>query len=100
MNNQIEVTIKFLATLKHYFPEGKLKISLTRSKTLSDLLSEINNLLKEKSIPYHISDKEYLILIDDVHISAMKGLNTIIEKDCTITIIPLIHGGFLISVHP
>jgi len=92
---QINVSVKFFATLKHYFPQGTLRISLERGATLEALLNEINKILTEKNIPYQITDREYLILIDGVHISAKKGIHTQLINDCNVTIIPLIHGGYL-----
>ena len=70
--------------------------SLTVSKLVENLLRTINNhQFEDLLIDSGTRDPRpnVIILLDEQDCNLFSGLGTTVEKDCTVTIIPVAHGG-------
>ena len=94
----MKIQVRFIATLRHLLGVKSVDLEIPRPMKLLEVL----NLLAEKhgeKFRKAIFDEngkvksEFLILVNDVEISVLNGLNTEISDGDVITLLPTIHGG-------
>ena len=95
-----KITLKFLSTLKTVAKKREITIILNETneilgKLLLELCEEWDPHVKELifGIGSNNLNPNILILVNDVEIHLMNGLDTILMDGDVITIIPSIHGG-------
>lgn len=84
------ITIKFLGGAKKSFGSESISID-SDSITVKTLLDHLISIKPENTI--ELDTKNILVAVNGVDSSALKGLDTLLHANDTVSIIPIIHGG-------
>ncbi|MFW9843140.1 MAG: MoaD/ThiS family protein [Candidatus Thorarchaeota archaeon] len=92
----MKVSVKFLGPIAREIKDGVVEVELEDGLTLRDLFSKI---LEQD--PYLQSvwrnpteiDRDSMILCNEVDIGITGGLETVLNNEDILTILPLVHGG-------
>ncbi len=94
-----KVKVKLLATLSRLAGKELMEFEVKNRITLKDLLKtiyySINDELRERLFkPNSIElQPDILVLINDVEIGVLNGLNTLLNDGDLIVFLPTVHGG-------
>ncbi|MEM2109024.1 MAG: MoaD/ThiS family protein [Candidatus Odinarchaeota archaeon] len=93
-----DLLLKFLSTLKEVTGVPEIRLSPPMKLKIGELLDLLE--LKGVKIKGHIQTSgsnvysaSMLILVNDLEISVLKGLETELKDGDVITFIPVVHGG-------
>lgn len=86
------ITVKLFGGLKKSFSTGKLEIK-KEFATITELLDFLQKSISNNTLPFDI--KNILIAINGVDSSTLQGFATNINNGDVISIIPIIHGGYI-----
>ena len=94
----ISVKVELVGTLQKKLDMRKLNVILDRPATIMALIQRLglNSLSKSSSVidGEAVNPRSsILILVDGREISALDGLNTILDDGVSVTFIPVSHGG-------
>jgi molybdopterin converting factor small subunit len=85
--------------MRHIVGENEKVIELNREATVGDLLrlilttysKNVTTLLFEKD--YESVRNDVLILINDVDMGVLEGVDTVLSEEDEVTLMPISHGG-------
>ena len=94
----MSISAKFIGSLKNFFEKGDKIFDYKTEITVKELINSIiekkpgikDFLVSEQNIEYRLNS---LVLINDIEISALNGIDTKLSDGDKITFIPVIHGG-------
>ena len=94
----ISISIELIGFLQKKLGKKKLQIFLDKSTTIKMLIQRLEfNVSSKTSLFTDNKDEDIrssiLILVNGKEISALNGLNTLLENDASVTFIPFSHGG-------
>ncbi|MGE0078830.1 MAG: hypothetical protein AB7S48_13305 [Bacteroidales bacterium] len=93
----MEVKVKLFATLRLNLKIGMVNIQTGSSVSILELLELVSQKLNSNIISELIENEKVIvgtiILIDGVNILHLNKLDTIIDKDCTVSVFPPNGGG-------
>lgn len=94
----MSISAKFIGSLKNFFDKENIIFDYETEITVKEL---INSILEKtpniKDFLISVQNNEFrlnsLVLINDIEISALNGIDTKLSDGDKITFIPVIHGG-------
>jgi len=92
----MKVTLRFRGPLAKKFKEGVIEVELDNDASLSDLLSlviESEGSVREVWSNPEMIDRDALILCNGADIGLSGRLDTRLNEEDIIVVLPLIHGG-------
>ena len=93
----MEVRVKLFATLRLKLKVGQVDVSSSSPLSVISLLQLVSEKVGSDILPELIADGKIMvgtiILIDGFNILHMDALNTIIDKDCVVSVFPPNGGG-------
>jgi molybdopterin synthase sulfur carrier subunit len=91
----LKVTVKFFAYLRDIFRGRKEQIELPSGSSVGDLLNLLcdSQARREQIFDCHELRPQMMVLKNGNHIQHFRGLDTILEDEDTIVLIPPVGGG-------
>ena len=93
----MEVRVKLFATLRLKLKVGQVDVSSSSPLSVISLLQLVSEKVGSDILPELIADGKIMvgtiILIDGFNILHLDALNTIIDKDCVVSVFPPNGGG-------
>jgi len=93
----MKITVKLFAILRLKLKTGQVIISSSKPITVLELLQKVSEKLNSDIIPELIEYEKIMvgtiILIDGYNVLHMDKLETIIDKDCVVSVFPPNGGG-------
>ncbi|MFW9788171.1 MAG: MoaD/ThiS family protein [Candidatus Thorarchaeota archaeon] len=92
----MRVTLQIRGPLAKQFTEGTLVVEVKNNASLSDLLKtviESQDIIKDAWINPEVVDRDSLILCNGADIGLSGGLDTKMNENDVVVVLPLIHGG-------
>ena len=94
----MSISAKFIGSLKNFFEKGDKIFDYKTEITVKELINSIiekkpgikDFLVSGQNSEYRLNS---LVLINDIEISALNGIDTKLSDGDKITFIPVIHGG-------
>jgi molybdopterin synthase sulfur carrier subunit len=93
------IRLRFLSTMRHIVGENEKVIELSKEATVGDLLRLILTTYSEKvsTLLFEEDNKsvrnDILILINDVDMDVLEGVDTVLSEEDEVTLMPIAHGG-------
>lgn len=91
------IEVKLFATLRLKLKTGMVKVNITEPVTVLQLLHIVSDKLESDIIPELIENNKIMIgtiiLIDGYNVLHMNKLETVIDKDCIVSLFPPNGGG-------
>ncbi len=91
------IEVKLFATLRLKLKTGMVKVNINEPFTVLQLLHIVSDKLESDIIPELIENDKIMIgtiiLIDGYNVLHMNKLETLIDKDCTVSLFPPNGGG-------
>ncbi len=92
------ITVKFIGALRHAAGTGELVLNCKDSTTVKDLINEITK--KLPALTQSLIDQQLenptpnaLILVNNREISVLNGLETTLQSNDEVVLVPVVHGG-------
>lgn len=93
----MRITVKLFATLRLNLKIGQVEVNSSSPLSVINLLQLVSEKVGSDILPELIANGEIMvgtiILINGFNILHMNGLNTIIDKDCVVSVFPPNGGG-------
>jgi MoaD family protein len=95
----MRIRLRFLSTMRHIVGENEKVIEINKEATVGDLLrlilttygKNMTTLLFEEDNKSVRDD--ILILINDVDMGVLEGVDTVLSEEDEVTLMPIAHGG-------
>jgi MoaD family protein len=92
------ITVKLIGALRHAASTGELTLNCKSKTSIKELVYEINK--KVPALTRSLIDQQLenptpnvLILVNGREISVLKGLETTLQNNDEIVLVPVVHGG-------
>ncbi len=92
------ITVKLIGALRHTANTSKLALSCKKNTSIKDLLSEIAR--EVPALSRSLLDQQLesptpnvLILVNNKEISVLNGLETTLQNNDEVVLVPVVHGG-------
>lgn len=95
----IRITVRLLATLKSLAGDESFMLTVPPSITLRDVLGKIAEIVEGKAGARLFKEgsmelqPDILVLVNDVEMGVLNGLDTVLKEGDVITFLPTVHGG-------
>lgn len=93
------IRLRFLSTMRHIVGENEKVIEISKEATVGDLLRLILTTYSEKTKALLFEEdsksvrNDILILINDVDMDVLEGVDTVLSEEDEVTFMPIAHGG-------
>ena len=93
------IRLRFLSTMRHIVGENEKVIEISKEATIGDLLRLILTTYGKKMTTFLFEEdnksvrNDILILINDVDMDVLEGLDTVLSEEDEVTLMPIAHGG-------
>ena len=91
------ITVKIYATLRLRLGLSEVEIIVDNPLTMLQLLEMVNRKVEDNIIPDLITDNQIItgtmLLIDGKNVLHAQKLDTIIDKECEVSVFPPVAGG-------
>lgn len=93
------IRLRFLSTMRHMVGENEKVIEISKEATIGDLLRLILTTYGKKMTTFLFKEdnesvrNDILILINDVDMNVLEGLDTVLSEEDEVTLMPIAHGG-------
>lgn len=93
------IRLRFLSTMRHIVGENEKVIEISKEATVGDLLRLILTTYDKKITTFLFEEdnksvrNDILILINDVDMGVLEGLDTVLSEKDEVTLMPIAHGG-------
>lgn len=95
----IRVTVRLLATLKDLAGRDYITLNFESQVTLKDLLRRLSDVIEKRArnrlFKYGSMElqSDIIILVNDIEIGVLNGLETVLKDGDIVSILPTVHGG-------
>ena len=95
---QMAITVKLIGALRHAANTGELVLNCKNNASVTDLLSDLDREVPELTRSLIDPQPEnptlnVLILVNNKEISVLNGLETILQNNDEVVLVPIVHGG-------
>jgi len=92
------ITVKFIGALRHVAGTGELALNCKDNTSIMELINEITKempALTRSLIDQQLENPtpNVLILVNNREISVLNGLETILQNNDEVVLVPVVHGG-------
>ncbi len=93
------IRLRFLSTMRHIVGENEKVIEISKEATVGDLLRLILTTYSKRITTFLFEEdnksvrNDILILINDVDMNVLEGIDTVLSEEDEVTLMPIAHGG-------
>ncbi|MCS7364234.1 MAG: MoaD/ThiS family protein [archaeon GB-1867-035] len=95
----VKITVRLLATLKSLAGSEYFTLNVESPITLKELLEKLSGIVGDKAKERLFKkgsielQPDILVLVNDVEIGVLNGLDTILKEGDVVSFLPTVHGG-------
>ena len=95
---KMAVTIELIGALRHAANTNQLALNIKNNTTIKELINEVTE--KIPALAHSLIDQQpenptlnVLVLVNNKEISVLNGLQTTLQNNDKVVLVPVVHGG-------